>query len=293
MYTHQLVSIFCQIDDFCKELNNYMDPHSLPGATKEKRGPECSLAMSEIMTVLVMFQMIRFRNFKTFYEGFVKTYWCSEFPRLPSYPRFITLMKRSIIPMILFTYLRSGKRTGIYYVDSSCLPVCHLKRSTRHKVFDAIADYGHTSVGWFFGLKLHLVINDQGELIAFKITCGNRSDVKACQTLFKSLQGLMFGDKGYICKTLFEKLFAQGLKLITRSRKNMKNKLSLNEYEKQLLNQRNLIETVIGHLKHYYQVWHTRHRSIFNAVTHLVSALAAYAIEPLKLSAIRLIAQNP
>ncbi len=70
----------------------------------------------------------------------------------------------------------------------------------------------------------------------------------------------------------------------------MKEKLDLSSYEKQLLNQRGIIETVIGHLKHYYQIWHTRHRSIFNAMTHLIAALAAYAIEPLKLSAIKLIA---
>lgn len=68
----------------------------------------------------------------------------------------------------------------------------------------------------------------------------------------------------------------------------MKEKLDLSSYEKQLLNQRGIIETVIGHLKHYYQVWHTRHRSTFNAMTHLIAALAAYAIEPLKLSAIKL-----
>ncbi len=73
----------------------------------------------------------------------------------------------------------------------------------------------------------------------------------------------------------------------------MKNKPELNHFEKQLLNQRNLIETVIDHLKHHYQVWHTRHRSVINAMTHLVSALAAYAIEPLKLSAIKLISKTP
>ncbi len=86
-------------------------------------------------------------------------------------------MKCAIFPMTVFTQLKSGKRTDIYYyVDSSCLPVSHLKRSRRHKTFNRIAQYGRTSVGWFFGLKLHIVTNDRGELIAFKITKGNRSD---------------------------------------------------------------------------------------------------------------------
>lgn len=292
MDTHQLVAIFCEVDDFCKELDKYTQHYLLSGPTKSERGPDCGLAISEIMTILVMFQMARFRNFKVFYEGFLLNYWRSYFPGLPGYPRFITLIKRALFPMTLFTHLKGGQRTGIYYIDSSCLPVCHLKRSKRHKVFDRIAEYGRTSIGWFFGLKLHIVINDKGELIAFKVTKGNRNDGKEAKSLLKPLQGLAFGDKGYICKKLFEQLYSQGLKLITRYRKNMKNRLELNGYEKQLLNQRNLVETVIDHLKHSYQVWHTRHRSVINALTHLVTALAAYAIEPLKLSAIKLIAKT-
>lgn len=292
MDINQLIVIFCEIDDFCKELDQYSKHRLLSGPHKGERGPDGGLAISEIMTILVMFQMAKFRNFKTFYEGFLKMYWRHYFPYMPSYARFIVLMKRAIFPMTLFTHLKGGRKSGIYYIDSSCLPVCHLKRSKRHKTFDGVAQYGHTSVSWFFGLKLHLVMNNDGELIAFKITQGNRNDSKQAKSLLKSLQGLAFGDKGYICKKLFDELLSQGLKLITRYRKNMKHKLDLSGYEKQLLNQRTLIETLIDHLKHYYHVWHTRHRSVINAMTHLVSALAAYALEPLKLSAIKLIAKT-
>lgn len=198
------------------------------------------------------------------------------------------MISRAIFPLTIFTQLRAGKQTDIYYIDSSYLPVCHIKRSKRHKTFDSVAEYGRTSVGWFFGLKLHIVTNDHGALLAFKITRGNRSDSQEAMPLLKSLKGLAFGDKGYIGKKIFEELIDSGLKLITRKRKNMKDKLDLSSYEKQLLNQRGIIETVIGHLKHCYPVWHTRHRSIMNAMTHLVAALASYAIEPLKLSAIKL-----
>lgn len=290
---HQLVTIFCELDDFCKEFSQQAHAYLLQGPTKGKRGPCCALSTSEIMTILILFQMVRFRDFKTFYNGFLSIYWHAYFPKLPSYNRFIELISRAIFPLTLFTQLKSGKRTGIYYIDSSCLPVCHLKRQKQHKTFKAITEFGRTSVGWFFGLKLHLVTNDKGQLMAFKITKGNRQDGKAAKSLLTLLQGLAFGDKGYIGKQLFDELLKQGLKLITRTRKNMKEKLNLNAYEKQLLNQRNLIETVIDHLKHHYQVWHTRHRSILNALTHLVAALSAYAIEPLKLSAIKLIAKTP
>ena len=245
----QLVSIFCEIDDFCKELDKNISESLLSAPTKGGRGPSCSLSISEIMTVQILFQMVGYRNFKTFYTAFLQQYWHHYFPNLPGYTRFVELIPRSIFPLTLFTQLKCGKKTGIYYIDSSCLPVCHLKRSRRHKVFDSIAQYGKTSVGWFFGLKIHLVVNHIGELIAFKITQGNRHDNAAAQTLLGSLHGLAFGDKGYIGKKLFEVLIKKGLKLITRKRKNMKEQLNINMYEQQLLNQRGIIETIFNCLK--------------------------------------------
>lgn len=290
MDINQLTRIFCDIDDFCKELNGYMQNKLLPSpnGSPVRRGPAPYLSDSEIMTILIFFQSSSFRNFKHFYIGFLCVYWEKEFPILPSYNRFIEIMSRVIFPLTLFTQLRSGKKTGFYFVDSTCLPVCHLKRSTRHKTFDEIAKYGRTSVAWFFGLKLHIVINDRGELMAFKITRGNNNDAKACESMLQFLKGTAFGDKGYISKQLFSRLLEKGLKLITRTRKNMK-PIHYSQIEKQLLNQRGIVETVINHIKHHYHIWHTRHRSVFNAMTHLIAGLAAYVIEPLKISAIKLL----
>lgn len=283
MDIHQLTDIFCEIDDFCNSLDTYTEEYMLTGPMRGKRGPACSLTISEIMTILLMFQSSRFRDFKNLYTGLLCCYYKNHFPKLPSYERFNHLMQRAIFPLSIFTQLKAGQQTGIYYIDSTCLPGCHIKRSSRHKTFDAVADYGHTSVGWFFGLKLHIVINDRGELMAFKITRGNRHDSKEAVPLLKKFKGLAFGDKGYLGKRIFNELISSGLKLITRTRKNMKTKPKLSRHERLLLNQRGIIETVIGHLKHCYQVWHTRHRSIINALTHLVAALAAYTIKPLPL----------
>ncbi|MDX1940002.1 MAG: IS982 family transposase [Saprospiraceae bacterium] len=260
-------------------------------SSKSRKGPLCCLSDSEIMTILILFQSSQWRNFKNYYTYFLATFHKTAFPKLPSYNRFIEIMHRVIFHLVLFSQIYSGKRTGIYYIDSTCLPVCHLKRSARHKTFDEIAQYGRTSVGWFFGLKLHIVINDRGELIAFKITNGKRNDAKAGESIMQKLQGFMFGDKGYLGKALFARLLEKGLKLITRGRKNMKEK-NYSPFEKQLLNKRGIIETVINHFKHHYHIWHTRHRSVVNAMTHLMAGIAAYVIEPLKLSAIRLLASN-
>lgn len=288
----QLTRIFCEIDDFCKELNYYQQGKWLPATPgKKKRGPSCRLSESEIMAILIFFQSSCFRNFKIFYTNFLCRYWGKEFPNLPSYNRFIEIMNKVIFHLTLFSQLHSGKKTGIYYIDSTCLPVCHIKRSKRHKTFAEIAEYGRTSVTWFFGLKLHLVINERGELIAFKITRGNANDAKSSESILKSLEGLACGDKGYISRTLFSRLLENGLKLITRTRKNMK-AIDYTKFEKQLLDQRGIIETVINHFKHHYHVWHTRHRSVFNAMTHLMAAITAYVIEPLKISAIKLLSSN-
>jgi Transposase DDE domain len=290
MDTNQLTRIFCEIDDFCKELNQYTKDKLLPCNTY-KRGPSCSLSESEIMTILIFFQSSGWRNFKNYYVGFLSAYLKNAFPNLPSYNRFIEIMNRVIFHLTLFSQLKSGKQTGIYFIDSTCLPVCHLKRSTRNKTFGEIAKYGRTSVGWFFGLKLHIVINDRGELIAFKITRGNIHDAKSSESILQFLKGLVFGDKGYISKKLFSRLLEKGLKLITRTRKNMK-PINYSSLEKQLLNQRGIIETVINHFKHHYHIWHTRHRSVINALTHLMAGIASYTIEPLKISAIKLLAKN-
>lgn len=290
MDMHQLTAIFCEIDDFCNTLDDYTEQNMLTGPMRGKRGPSSGLAISEIMTILVMFQSSRMRDFKNFYTGLLCLYYKGYFPKLPSYERFVHLIQRAIFPLTIFTQLRAGKQTGIYYIDSTCLPVCHIKRSSRHQTFDAVAEYGHTSVGWFFGLKLHLVINSRGELMAFKMSSGNCHDSKEAVPLLKKFKGLVFGDKGYLGKRIFEELFNAGIKLITRSRKNMKNKPVLSRIERQLLNQRGIIETVIGHLKHCFQVWHTRHRSIMNALTHLVAALAAYTMKPLQLRTIKMLA---
>jgi hypothetical protein len=292
MDINQLTRIFCDVDDFCKEFDQMMRKKLLSSASTKRRGPRCSLSDSEIMIILIFFQSSGYRHFKGFYQGLLCLYWHKAFPHLPSYHRFLELMPRVMAPLMLFSQLRMGKSTGFYYIDSSCLPVCHLKRSRRHKTFEAVSGYGRTSVGWFFGLKLHLVINHQGQLVAFKVTPGEQSDIKIAEPLLAKLQGLAFGDKGYIGKKVAQRLLQKGLKLITRVRKNMKQKPAT-KLEKQLLNQRGIIETVIGYLKFHYQVWHTRHRSIANALTHLLAAIAAYTIEPLSIASIKALTYQP
>jgi hypothetical protein len=169
--------------------------------------------------------------------------------------------------------------TGISFVDSTSLEVCHPKRAHSHKVFKGLADWGKSSVGWYFGFKLHLIVNDRGQILAFALTEGNVDDRRTVPEMAKGLLGKLFGDRGYVSQPLFEQLYAQGLEIIARRRKNMKNRL-VKMVDKILLRKRAIIESVNDQLKNICQVEHSRHRSRFNFLVNLLAGLIAYSYHP-------------
>lgn len=153
------------------------------------------------MTVLILFHQLRYRQFKSFYSQHMLGMMKREFPNLPSYSRFIELIPRSIMP--LYAYLQSMMGdSGVSYIDSTKLAVCHNKRIYRHKVFEGMAQRGKSSMGWFYGFKLHAIINHKGELISVKVTAGNTDDRAPAKDMATCLFGKLFGDRGYISKTL-------------------------------------------------------------------------------------------
>ena len=193
-------------------------------------------------------------------------------------------MKSVLVPLGIFLKSRKlGEVTGISYIDSTAIKVCHNKRIYSNKVFKGIAKRGKTSVGFFYGFKLHLIINDRGDILAFGITPGNVDDRnrELIRKLTKKLFGKLFGDKGYISKELFETLFGSGIELITNVRKNMKNRF-LPMMDKILLRKRSLIETVNDELKNICQIEHTRHRSFWNFLANVNSGCIAYTYFPKK-----------
>jgi len=275
-----LVVLFCIVDEFCKEFYPEYENTLITQGIKKRRKTS-RIAPSEIITVFIYFHMMRFRDFKTFYTKYVLRHLQKFFPFLPSYSHMVNLLKSVLIPLCSFVQSLSGEKTGIYFIDSTILKACHIKREKQHRVFEGIAKKSKSTIGWFFGFKLHLVINDKGELMAFKLTAGNRDDRKPVPDLVKHLTGKLFGDKGYISQELFEKLFKKGLQLVTRLKGNMKNKL-MPIIDKLLLRKRSLIETVNDQLKNISQIEHTRHRSVWNFMVNILGALAAYALQPKK-----------
>jgi hypothetical protein len=284
----RLVETFCDVDDFCKSVKTQWEAMLVTDGTKPERkhGPEGGLCDSEIMTLLVLYHSSHFKNFKTFYNGIVLGMLRSHFPGAPCYERFLTLTKRVWALLAFFLASRRGDKTGIYYIDSTPLVVCHNRRIARHKVFDGLAARGKTSTGWFFGFKLHLVFNHQREIVALKLTPGNVSDAAPVPELTSDLVGKLFGDKGYIGQKMAQELLRRGLALMTRVRKNMKS-LPVSFLDKALLNGRSIAETIIGHIKEFSSLRLPKHRSVFNAFTHITAAIIAYQINPLPPQPIR------
>lgn len=284
----RLVETFCEFDDFCKSIQGRWNATLLTdGKTiARKHGPEVGLADSEIMTLLVIYHMSRYKNFKSFYNNVVLTMLRPCFPGVPCYERFLTLTKRVWPLLTFFLSSRMGSRTNIYYIDSTPLIVCHNKRISKHKVFAGQAARGKTSMGWFFGFKLHLVFNHEREIVALKLTPGNVNDTTPVPELTKSLVGKLFGDKGYISKVMAQDLLRRGLVLMTRVRSNMKS-LPVSFLDKALLNGRSIAETIIGHIKEFSSLRLPKHRSVFNAFTHITAAIIAYQINPLPPQPIR------
>ncbi len=177
------------------------------------------------MTILTLFHQSNFRTFKHFYKDYVVKHLSHYFPNLICYERFVALMPSMLIPMTVFIYSERGKCTGILYIDSTKLSVCSNIRIPRNKVFKDIAKRGKNSMGWFFGFKLHLIVNDLGEIISFYISTGNIDDRVPVGGMSKNIFGKLFGDKGYISKKLFDKLMPKGVQLITTIRGKMKTNL--------------------------------------------------------------------
>jgi hypothetical protein len=280
-----ITELFIYIDDFCKNYAQFQNKNIIGHSKKPTRVP--GLVSSEIITIILLFMRSPAKNFKFYYGSYLQQY-KAEFPLLPSYHRFIELEQRYLghFYALLMILCAMARQTGINYVDSTAIPVCHNKRIYKHKVFDGLAARGKTTMGWFFGLKLHLVINEKGELLAAQLTPGNVDDRKPVRQLTTKIIGLLFGDKGYVDQYLFQDLYDRQLKLITGVKSNMKNKL-LSCTEKILLRKRSIIETVNSVLKKDLQLSHTRHRSAINGLIHIFATLVAYVLRSSK-PAIRL-----
>ena len=285
MLRDKVTEFFVELDDFYQEFASELKNRPLlEDSSKKRRNRQGQLSDSEMMSIYLLFHYGQFTNFKHFYNQYVCIHMRDLFPKLVSYERFNARQDRILLPLLLYLRYRGlGKSRGINYIDSTLLRVCHIKREKQHCVFKDVAAKGKSTMGWFFGFKLHLIINDRGELLSFYLTKGNVDDrnIDVMTAMTKDIFGKLFGDRGYISKALAELLFQDGIQLITKVRKNMK-KQNLSDVDAILLRKRALVESVNDELKNICKIEHTRHRSVKGFLVNLIAGLTAYCFLPKK-----------
>ena len=281
--TDKVTAIFCSIDDFCNVFEPALQKKQITSG-KQTRKRKFKMSTSEILTITVLFHLSGMRTFKHFYLFYVQKHLQREFPETVSYNRFVELMQANILPLTLYMKTSClGDCTGISFIDSTPIRVCKNKRIYNNKVFQGIANTGKSTMGWFHGFKLHIIINDKGELLDFLISQASTDDRTPIKqdNFLKKIFGKLYADKGYISKELTELLFNQGLHLVTGIKNNMKNVL-MTMRDKILLRKRSVIETINDQLKNICQAEHSRHRSFGNFITNLVASLIAYSFQEKK-----------
>jgi hypothetical protein len=243
-----------------------------------QRNRQCRMTMSEIMTIIIGFHSSNQRDFKNYYTGLVARFYKGHFPKLLSYTRFLAVMPKALTPLCAYFTHVKGKPTGISFVDSTSIKVCHNLRIERHKTFSGIAKRGRGTMGWFYGFKLHIIVNHLGDILAAKITPANVDDRKPVPELAQGVIGKLYGDKGYISQALSNNLFDKGVELVTNVKKNMKAKL-LSAWDRAMLSRRFIIETINDQLKNITQIEHSRHRSVYGFMLNIIAGLIAYSLK--------------
>lgn len=276
-----LEDLFCHVDDFCQVFEPRWRQHLLSHNVKTRQRQR-SLALSEIMTILIGFHQSHYRTFKHYYRHHVGKYWQQAFPKLVSYSRFMDWIPSCLMPLCCYLKTCFGLCSGISFIDSTKLAVCHNRRISGHKVCKGVAARGKTSVDWFYGFKLHLVVNDRGELLNVMVTPGNTDDRKPVMDLLCGLAGKVFADKGYVKKELARQLLEDfDIEFFAKPKRNMKNKL-MRLTDKLLARKRSIVETIIDQLKNISQIEHSRHRSPLNCWINILCGLIAYCHQPKK-----------
>ena len=203
--------LYCNIDDF----NQFFYPEwekTLLESGDKKRRRQGVMSPGELMTILINVHQSHYKDFNSYYLCHVHQLLRKEFPNLLRYTRFLGVMSSVLVPLCAYFTHCKGKSTGIAFVDATSIKVCHTIRRPRHKVFEGVAQRGKSTMGWFYGFKLHLIINHKGEILGTKLTAGNVDDRKPVPEMAKD----------YVSSLLSDELFEQDIELITNVRRNMK-----------------------------------------------------------------------
>ena len=266
-----IVEVYCFIDSFVKMIESK--------SSKSLAGRKSVLTKSEYITLAILKQEYGLKTTKQLYE-FVQAYMQKDFPCLPSYQQFNQGIKSTFRYFVMITWfltkLTRQKGAKYHIVDSSPLPVCNNQYRFIAKLFKGLARPGKNLNGWFWGFKLHLIINHNMEIESIRISDGSAHDIDALEGDFiDGIRGWLVGDKGYIGKNKAQELAKKDIQLVTRARANMKKfpALPIHNY---LLSKRQAIESTFSYLKHRLSVLNSYARSVEGFFVNVFSAVVTY-----------------
>ena len=267
---------FCIIDDFFQKFEaTYWD--FLKHSNKRLRMRSSQLKVSEVVFIAIWYKCSHFNNFKAFFLSLRQNF-RHLFRYLPCYQRIVYLINSHQLALhALHFALMKDCHSSHLWIDSTTLPVCKNQRIGRHKSIKAIATRGKSSMGWFFGCKLHLIMNQSGDVVSTALSNGHTADIKMVEQLVKGLKAKLYADRGYISQNLRQSIKEQGVDLITYHRKNMQ-AVNLSKADTYNLRQRNQIETLFSLLKGKYNLVTSKARSIEGYLAGIYASLCAYQI---------------
>lgn len=273
-----LYHIFDQIDNLLKTMSASLR-RKLLSDLRPAGGRPSGLSLQAILAFGIFRYATGVKDVKHYHRKLLSSY-SNELGRIPNYGNFNTLVNQAT-PYVIFLlqwifYVNKSRQDGFYFMDSTPLKVCENKRIFDHKVCEDLAQRGKSSMGWFFGFKLHVVCDSLGRLVSLLITPGNTDDRKFVLKLLRGLKGLCIADAGYVSKKLMQELYEQGLLLLTDVRKSMKRLMS--ETQHALLKQRQRIEGVFSCLKHRLKAEASIARSPLGYLSRCLYACLTFAL---------------
>lgn len=275
-----LYHIFDHVDNLINVMNN-SSQKKLFITFNPKGGRPSGLSLQSILAFGIFRYAVGIKDIKH-YHRYLINHFPKELGHIPTYPNFNHLINQStsyvICLLLLICHYNKSSMPSLYFLDSSPLKVCENKRIFAHKVCEGIAKRGKSSMGWFFGFKLHVVCDALGRLVSIMITPGNTDDRKFVLKLLKNLKGLCIADAGYISKKLMGLLYKQNLLFITDVKKSMKRLMSKTEHA--LLKQRQRVEGVFSSLKHRLKAEASIARSPLGYLSRCLYACLTFALAP-------------
>ena len=277
-----LLTIYCFVDDMIKAMVTSLRPLlSRPDRTTPPTKKH-NLGIAELATLAIFRFFTGHRNWKDFYRH-VRTYHSRDFPGIPTYQNFLSAINRLTgfagILMGAFTrfFRDHTPAEALKFADGSKLKVCEITRSLSHKTAKGYATKSKTHTGWFFGFRLHIIINEWLEILGVIIATATQYELRMLASMWDDLLGMIIADAGYIGKDWATKAKAGGKILFTAVRKNMKQLMTKAQH--QLLKERQRVEIVFSTLKVRFGIENTLPRSVLGYFAHYSWALVAYQLK--------------